>query len=271
VVEEVVYKLNNMVRNATFAFAMSVGKLIITTFYGGCPTAWRERGVKDYSFRRLARHPQLRMSSTTLYRSVAIYELCQRIGIEQWHHVSMSHVRLVLPLPTEEQSLLLKSAEMNQWPTRRLQEEIAAWAKRGHEQSTRKRRSRLKATIQIIERCLDDANQFVGMDESTCEPSPDSVRRARVLIERLNHACLVLERHLPGANGEDLPPPFDVGDDSIQNSHTSSDEYNGRGVVAARQRPCTTAIVRSAFEVSRPCLHVDDGLFSAEQAPQASA
>jgi hypothetical protein len=198
-----------MVRSATFEFAMSVGKLIINTFYGGSMTAWRDRGVKDCSFRRLARHPQLRMSPSALYRSVAIFELCQRLGIESWDHVSMSHVRLVLPLPVEHQARLLESAERNQWPTRRLQQEIATLAKPGANPLTRKRRARLGEMIQALERCIDETNRFVGMDDSSYDPSPDSVRRARELLQRLNHACVALERHLPAAHSE-VPPPSNI-------------------------------------------------------------
>lgn len=206
VVERVISRLNTMVRAATLEFAVSVGRLIISEFYGGCMATWRDRGAKDYSFRRLARHPQLPMSVTALYRSVAIYEVSQRVNIEQWKYVSMSHIRLVLPLAYEDQARLLQCVNQNHWTTRRLQQEIDSSPKRSGERAARNRRKQLQTTMRAIERCLVASDQFVEISESECEPSPESVSRARALLDRLRYTCLELERHLPGAR-TDYPPP----------------------------------------------------------------
>jgi hypothetical protein len=95
-IEEVVVKLNAMYKAATLALA--VGTLIIGTFYSGDLPAWRARGSKDCSFGKLARHPRLPMSPTALYRSVAIHELCERLGVREWKVISSTHLRRVLKL-----------------------------------------------------------------------------------------------------------------------------------------------------------------------------
>jgi hypothetical protein len=119
-VNQVVAELNMLCKSATFDFALSVGNLIVAKFYQGDVNAWRSRGPKDASFRTLSRHPDLPMSPSSLYRCVATYEVCQRIGIISWKHVSTSHIRVILPVPHEEQSRLLKAAEANRWPVGRL-------------------------------------------------------------------------------------------------------------------------------------------------------
>jgi hypothetical protein len=51
------------------------------------------------------------MSASMLYGCIAIYELCERLGIRSWKHVSTSHLRLVLLLERDEQERLLRAAE----------------------------------------------------------------------------------------------------------------------------------------------------------------
>src|SRR5258708_6990288 len=75
-VDAVVLRLNAICRTATVDVAMAVGSLVIETFYSGDLTSWRTRGPKHASLRKVAKHPQLLMSSGSLYRCVAIYEMC---------------------------------------------------------------------------------------------------------------------------------------------------------------------------------------------------
>src|SRR5579859_4921759 len=126
-VERVVAQLHDLCRAATMDFALSVGKLIISNFFSGNLASWRDRDPKkNASLRRLAAHPDLPMSPAVLYRSIAIYELCERLGIRSWKHVSTTHIRLVLPLEPAEQARLLRLCEAHAWPVRRLDEEVAA-------------------------------------------------------------------------------------------------------------------------------------------------
>jgi hypothetical protein len=205
VVDQVVTRINSISRAATFDFAMAVGSLIIESFYGGDLAAWRDRGPKDASFRKLAKHPALPMSPGALYRSVAMYELCRRLGISAWKHVSTSHLRLVLPLHSEEQERLLTSAEENRWPVRRMEEEIAVVRQSQPADSShggRKRRSRLVTTVQALEKWAR-ASCNISSDPDT-DSSPESARLIIDALQRVRSSCAQIEekvtRRLEPAN-----------------------------------------------------------------------
>jgi len=80
-VDRAVQQLNTICKVATMDFALAVGKLIIDEFYDGRVDSWRLREPKDHSLRKLSRHPDLPMSPGALYRSVAMYEVCSRLGV----------------------------------------------------------------------------------------------------------------------------------------------------------------------------------------------
>jgi hypothetical protein len=193
-VERVVGQLNAICKNATFDFAMSVGKLIVESFYAGDIAAWRNRGNKDTSFRKLANHPDLPMSATALYRSTAIYELCERVGAGSWKHLSTSHVRLVLPLPMAQQARLLQRAEVNGWPVQRLREEIETLPSVmpcGH--GGRRRRSRVGKALRALRPRLDALNTLLSSDDADAELSPESARSVVEIVQSVQRTCSVLE------------------------------------------------------------------------------
>jgi hypothetical protein len=197
---------------ATFDFAIAVGKLVVDTFYSGDLSRWRARDPhKDASLRKLITHRDLPMSGSALYRSLAIYEISERLQIRSWQHVSTSHIRLVLPLRSDEQGRLLKMSEANRWSVRRLDEEVvgllradpAARTSRGG----RKRGSHLREAMRIIEQSIDAVEKAMLRDDNgdlTMDPSPDSTREAILLLRSAAHAFSILERRLTNALA--LPP-----------------------------------------------------------------
>jgi hypothetical protein len=213
-VDRVVAELNTICRTATLDFALAVGRSVIEGCYRGDLQAWRLRGVKSASFRKLARHPNLPMSAASLYRCVAIFELSQRLGSTQWAHVSTSHVRVVLPLCPAEQLRLLEAAETNHWTVRRLHEEAARV--RGDARFAlptrhggRKPRPRLKRTLLALEKCIDSSHKLIGADDPCSDPSPASARSIVDLMERIKRACTTLEnrvRSLLAGSKTESPP-----------------------------------------------------------------
>jgi hypothetical protein len=209
-VERVVRQLNTICKAATFDFAMAVGKLIVDSFYSGDLEAWRSRGIKNVSFRRLAKHPDLPMSATALYRSTAIYEVWQRTGAAEWKHLSTSHVRLVLPLAPGQQARLLQRAEANAWPVQRLREEIGALplsnsASRGG----RKRRPRLRKALQKLQAFLDESKNLLNANAPVVDLSPESVRSLVQLLQSVQCACTELERQVSDRLGGGRPTMTD--------------------------------------------------------------
>lgn len=159
-VELLVRRLNGLCRKATLEFALKVGQLVIETIYSGDLSKWRIRdSTKERSLRKLVRHPDFPMSPPALYRSIALYELCQRIDIGQWSHISSSHLRLVLPLPEGEQIRLLHMAEVDRWPVRRLDEEVATvlQEKPSHcDAGGRRRQSRVRRAARLVAKAIDE-------------------------------------------------------------------------------------------------------------------
>ena len=194
-----VLRLNAICRAATLDFALSVGRLIIADVYGGDLAGWRDRNPKkDHSLRKIANHPDLPMCPAALYRSVAMFELCERLGTRSWRHVSTTHLRLVLPLGKDEQVRLLRDAEANRWSVRRLDSEIArlerpapsACASRGG----RKRVVGLLNRVRALERVLQTVNEMVSAeDDGLGTADAEEVTVAVNLLQRVARGCAVLE------------------------------------------------------------------------------
>lgn len=79
--------------------------------YGGDPEAWRSKG--SIPLRRLGAAAQL--SSSTLYRYVAVAALWRACGEPELEHLGISHLRELLPLYPKTQRSLLRRAERERW------------------------------------------------------------------------------------------------------------------------------------------------------------
>jgi hypothetical protein len=204
----IVLRLNSVCRTATLSFAMAVGELVITHLYSGDVSRWRSRDPhKEYSMRKLARHPYLAMSPSVLYRSIAIYEVCERLGIRSWTHVSSTHIRIVLPLSPNEQSRLLRDAEANRWSAQRLEEETATCVRSNPSTSTtaggRKRTSPLTFAMHRLERSLSKLETLIPDDGhgGAVESSPDGDALAIRGLEAAARRCMILQNRLEGRVG----------------------------------------------------------------------
>jgi hypothetical protein len=137
------------------------------------------------------------MSPDALYRSIATFEVCERFGIESWSHISTTHIKLVLPLPREEQARLLQAAEANKWSAQRLDEEIALQTRTDESSSRggRKRSSQLRRQIRNACKLAAILDQIVESKDAV-EPSPDSARAALDVLRQIAQRCSVLENRL---------------------------------------------------------------------------
>jgi hypothetical protein len=209
-VEQVVGELNSICKAATLDFALAVGALIIRRFYGGDLTVWRSRGVKTASFRRLSRHPSLPMSPAALYRSVAIFEMCERLGIKKWKHVSTSHMRMTLGLSMEEQRALLQTAELNRWTVRQLSEEIARRACRSSssvQRGGRKASPRWTAKIETLSKCIESFGELVAADDEKLEIGHENVHDVLETMRQVREICDLVEKRVSRYLSQDRPTP----------------------------------------------------------------
>jgi hypothetical protein len=204
----VVSQLRRVCRQATMEYALNVGRIIIHNFYNGDISAWRKRGPKEASFRRLARRPDLPMSPVLLYRCVATYELCERVdALARWNNINVSHIRAVLNLPDDKQIELLSRANAERWPVRRL-EEVAS-ATRNHRDSRRSSGQHLIRTVKTLSRVLtNQAENVASLDESDALAMRRLISCAREALEKLEGALTPIES---GGNAPSMGEDFVVG------------------------------------------------------------
>ncbi len=192
-VDRTILKLNAIGRQVTMDFAIAVGKVVVDALHSGNLESWRTAGAKSISFRMLARHPDLPMSPAALCRSVAIYELSQRLEVARWKRISTSHIRLVLPLPHAEQARLLGLADAHAWPVSRLNEEVASIPSgASRSKGGRRRGPRLRRTMTTLGRCIDELEKLLSLPHE--EISVETARSVRDAIPCLREVCRKIDR-----------------------------------------------------------------------------
>ncbi len=194
IVLRVVGELNALSKSATLEFALAVGELVVRRLYGGDVARFRSRKAKDdRSLRRVAMHPDLAMSASMLYGCVATHEICERLGIRGWRHVSTSHIRLVLPLAHESQAVLLRDAESNRWPVKRLEEEVEALSERRERRGGRVRRSPLARALCALDRNVHALTATLARgDNLSARETAEALETLQGLVE----ACRMCEQRL---------------------------------------------------------------------------
>jgi hypothetical protein len=124
---DVVRELNSFHSKASLDTALGMGRIVVDRIYHGDLRSWRLHKAKEVSFRRLAAHCEtdLRVSASTLYRAVALYELAQRFGVKCLAGLNMARIRTVLGLPKDRQAELLAAAGEKQWSAERMEREAS--------------------------------------------------------------------------------------------------------------------------------------------------
>jgi hypothetical protein len=187
----------------------------VKNLYHGDLTRFRSRDrSKAQTLRTIATHPNLQMSPAALYRSIATYELCERLGAQSWEHISLSHVRLVLPLRSDDQARLLQQAESARWPVQRLDAEVAALMRAERperERGGRRRSSPLRQAIRLVDQSTERLTGLLETYEDvSADASPESTLAAVDSLHRAADACTRLEnrlvRTLRGAASAPPPP-----------------------------------------------------------------
>jgi hypothetical protein len=103
-VDEVVDCIVEIHRRATIHVALDVGAVVVERLLNGNLDTLRARGRKDHSLRRLAEHPRLPFSSTTLWRCIGAYEVVRSCPeVVQLENLSIAHIVAVRSLPRQRQ------------------------------------------------------------------------------------------------------------------------------------------------------------------------
>jgi len=188
-----VERLGAVRRGASLGFALDVGRIVIDTLYGGDLSAWRRRERKDTALRALSRQRDLPLSTSALYRALALYELSRRgegtgVGFERLH---VSHLRAVLGLSPEVQDRLLTAADREKWTVARLEREALALRSRGSRGGRKPVATYVKSIRRILQLTSPEALQ--GLEDCS-KLGPDQLEelatqlaRARARLERIEH------------------------------------------------------------------------------------
>lgn len=195
--------IGNLSRKATMDFALDVGRIVVAELYNGDLSEWRRRGKKARSLRVLARHPSLCISATTLYRSLALFELYSRLSPVAWEHivkhVGVSHLRVILSAPPETQGELLEKIVSGGWSVARLEREVTELSERDRPRGGRPRAPEYIKSIRRIGRLIAP-EALEGLDEATkldieqVQELLGIVKRVRDRISLIEHALARVQR-----------------------------------------------------------------------------
>jgi hypothetical protein len=181
-IEEVVSQLNGICRSSSLEFALRVGAVIIHHFYNGDTQAWRDRGPKVHSFRRLAEHPALTLSAGALYRCVAIFEMCDRLRApSRWRRLGASHLRAVIGIPADSQECLLTKANDERWTVQVLEAQ-AQRLRSERPRGGRQAQSVFGRKLRTLERCLRNSCEALASVEAS---EPEELERSVELLAKM--------------------------------------------------------------------------------------
>jgi hypothetical protein len=187
-----VERLGSVQRGASLGLALDVGRIVVDTLYGGDLSRWRARQRKDNALRSLSRRADLPLSTSTLYRALALYELSQREGTAGLHQLGVSHLRAVLGLPPSSQSALLAAAARERWTVARLEREASEQRSPARARGGRKPIAPyIKSIRRIVQltspEALEGLERCGELDATQLDELARQIGRARARLARLEH------------------------------------------------------------------------------------
>ncbi len=202
--DEIASTIREMSASATRAFVMHAGRVVTEKLYDGSPTAWRFRGAKQHSLRRLAARPGLGVSPATLYRTLAAYEiLCHAGSMFRWPELSVSHLSVVSKLPPGDSTALLDRAERESWSVSRLDEEAGRIDARGA-----LRRGRSTSGGGRLRKLYQNVSRVRSLMRSQARERVEPTERAALLraLCEIEICCTEIRKRLDGDVGETEAP-----------------------------------------------------------------
>jgi len=203
VVDSAAHAICRLHRAHGLEFACAVGQLVVDRFYGGDVDAMRQQRHGCPSLRRLAEHPALPMSASSLHRAIAIFDVVERVESSvRWSHLGPSHVRAVLPLPHERQEALLEAAEAGAWTVERLalavreaREDLQGRTEARH-RGGRPPLPRFVKTIRALSRLADPDEALYGDLDRAAHLAREERELLQAVLAKMKARCAELERAL---------------------------------------------------------------------------
>jgi hypothetical protein len=198
-----------------FALSAEIGRLVVEGLFGGDVEALARRGPKDLSLRRLAEHPDLPMSATSLHYALGVHRfLARRPDVHSSEHLTPTHVRAVLGLSTSDQDRLLENAERRRLSVSKLVAEVRELRGQGRRRGGRPMLPVFVKSIHAMERFVRGGDDlFAGLDTVNTLDESEALRLFSTVSE-LRTRCEALQAALRdralGAGAQDsLYPPVD--------------------------------------------------------------
>ncbi len=165
VIDDVVRRLNDLVRLRGIELAVEMGRLVVDSFFGGDLDAYHSRGARDASLRKLAKHPKLGVSASTVHRAIETYAVQERMGNPDWKNLGVTHIRAVLALADSDQERLLTQAEEKGWTAERVESEASKARKKIADGRGRKPLLRFDKSIRHLGKFFADPDDSFGDTE----------------------------------------------------------------------------------------------------------
>ncbi|KIG17316.1 hypothetical protein DB30_03373 [Enhygromyxa salina] len=201
-IDDLAAQLSELGKELSVEQAVEIGRLVVERLYKGDLSSWRGRGPKTHSLRSLSRRSDLPVSSSALYRSIALYELSSRLGgLQRWAEAGLgiSHLRLVLGLPELDQRRLLDAAIHETWTVADLEREAVAARKRSPARASRGGRPRLPRFVKSVNRLRKTAeapDELFGDLDAAASMSEEDLTEIRDMLATIRVRCSELERAL---------------------------------------------------------------------------
>jgi len=124
--DKVVAELREIDRRTGIDRSLAIGELILTQFFEGSASAWRNRRRnKNNSIRRLAGRPECPFCRSALNEAVSVYVAVAALPcVRTFGHITASHVAAVLRLPIDAQKQILEEADKAGWSVRELRQRV---------------------------------------------------------------------------------------------------------------------------------------------------
>ncbi len=200
-------ELRSLAGDASVDLAIRIGQLVIDRLYAGDLSTWRTRGAKAHSLRALARRADLPISTSALYRSIALFELASRMGgVSEWSELGISHMRLVLGLPREEQRRLLDQACASNWTVAELERETTAIRNQnqnqgfdqasGRKRGGRPRLPRFVKSLNHLRKYTEASEDLFGDLDAAASMTAHELAELRATLELVRSRCDQLQQAL---------------------------------------------------------------------------
>lgn len=185
VIELAVAEIQQVARIGTLQMALSIGQIVYRRIFRSNAELLHLNGPKDVSFRQLAARGDLGMSRTTLWRSVAAYELSLRMPqLGKAEHIGISHVRAVIGLPKRNQERLLARAERERLDVKQLEREVAATRKSGSGGGRPPKQDFVKA-VDALMRVANLPDHWFADQRAAAKMKADDVECALAMLDEL--------------------------------------------------------------------------------------